>query len=315
MKPEIILDVDVPSAADVPPLLSKLPEQLIWFKVGLELFTAEGPAILKPFTDRNKHLFLDLKLHDIPRTVANAVTAAAKLGVNLMTVHAIGGRAMLKAAAEAAAAFGPNRPRLVAVTTLTSLNQDDFTDLGIQRSVADQALALTDMALACGIDGVVTSVHEAPILRQRFGAGPILVTPGIRPSGADVGDQKRVATPAVAVKAGSTYLVVGRPIVVAPYPFKATLAIQGAVDVAYMGLRGYGVKGFPPQADQPQAGRGSGIKGLRLKQSGCTELIPVGLNLVPLSTFFPFLGSESRPRELFRFPLVSPPRWKRHSDQ
>ena len=238
MKPEIILAVDVPSAADVPPLLSKLPEQLIWFKVGLELFTAEGPAILKPFTDRNKHLFLDLKLHDIPRTVANAVTAAAKLGVNLMTVHAIGGRAMLKAAAEAAAAFGPNRPRLVAVTTLTSLNQDDFTDLGIQRSVADQALALTDMALACGIDGVVTSVHEAPILRQRFGAGPILVTPGIRPSGADVGDQKRVATPAVAVKAGSTYLVVGRPIVEAPDPFKATLAIQGEVEVAYKGLRG-----------------------------------------------------------------------------
>lgn len=230
MKPEIILAVDVPSAADVPPLLSKLPEQLIWFKVGLELFSSEGPSILKPFTDRKKHIFLDLKLHDIPRTVANAVNAAAKLGVNLMTVHAIGGRAMLKAAAEAAAAFGPNRPRIVAVTTLTSLNQDDFTDLGIQRSVADQALALTDMALACGIDGVVTSVHEAPILRQRFGAGPILVTPGIRPSGADVGDQKRVATPAVAVKAGSTYLVIGRPIVEAPDPRQATRTIQAEID-------------------------------------------------------------------------------------
>ncbi len=238
MKPEIILAVDVPTAKDVAPLLIKLPDQLIWFKVGLELFTAEGPAILAPFTARQKHIFLDLKLHDIPRTVANAVTAAAKLGVNLMTVHAIGGRAMLKAAAEAAAAFGPNRPRLVAVTTLTSLNQDDFTDLGIQRTVADQALALTDMALACGIDGVVTSVHEAPLLRRTFGPNPILVTPGIRPSGADVGDQKRVATPANAVEAGSTYLVVGRPIVEAPDPFKATLAIQAEVEKAYKELKG-----------------------------------------------------------------------------
>ncbi len=238
MKPEIILAVDVPAAADVNPLLNKLPDQLTWFKVGLELFTAEGPAILAPFTSRRKHIFLDLKLHDIPRTVANAVTAAAKLGVNLMTVHAIGGRAMLKAAAEAAAAFGPNRPRLVAVTTLTSLNQDDFTDLGIQRTVADQALALTGMALACGIDGVVTSVLEAPLLRQKFGKDPILVTPGIRPSGADVGDQKRVATPANAVEAGATYLVIGRPIVEAADPFKTTLSIQAEMDRAFEGLRG-----------------------------------------------------------------------------
>lgn len=233
MKPEIILAVDVPSAADVAPLLRKLPDQLVWFKVGLELFSAEGPAVLAPFSQRQKQIFLDLKLHDIPRTVANAVTSAAKLGVNLMTVHAVGGRAMLKAAADAAAAFGPNRPRLVAVTTLTSLNQDDFKDLGIQRTVSDQALALTDMALACGIDGVVTSVLEAPILRQKFGKTPILVTPGIRPSGADVGDQKRVATPAIAVESGSSYLVIGRPIVEAPDPLAVTRAIQAEIDQAY----------------------------------------------------------------------------------
>jgi len=238
MKPEIILAVDVPSASEVTSLLNKLPDSLTWFKVGLELFTAEGPTILAPFTSRRKHIFLDLKLHDIPRTVANAVTSAAKLGVSLMTVHAVGGRAMLKAAAEAAAAFGPNRPRLVAVTTLTSLNQDDFTDLGIQRTVADQALALTDMALACGIDGVVTSVLEAPILRQKFGKDPILVTPGIRPSGADVGDQKRVATPGRAVEAGSTYLVIGRPIIEAEDPFKTTLAIQAELNSAFEGLKG-----------------------------------------------------------------------------
>jgi len=233
MKPEIILAVDVPSSAHVPPLLEKLQGQLTWFKIGLELFTAEGPAVLRPFTDRNKRIFLDLKLHDIPRTVANAVTAAAGLGVNLMTVHAIGGRAMLKAAAEAAAAFGPNRPKLVAVTTLTSLNQDDFIDLGIMRTVSDQALALTEMALTCGIDGVVTSVHEAPQLRSRFGSAPILVTPGIRPAGGDVGDQKRVASPTVAVKAGSTYLVIGRPIVEAANPFEAARTIQAEIDLAY----------------------------------------------------------------------------------
>jgi len=233
MKPEIILAVDVPSAKEVIPLMNKLPAELTWFKVGLELFTAEGPAVLQILSSRDKKIFLDLKLHDIPRTVANAVTAAAKLGVNLITVHAIGGRAMLKAAAEAAATFGPQRPRLVAVTTLTSLNQDDFTDLGIARSVSAQALALTEMALASGIDGVVTSVHEAPALRQRFGNTPILVTPGIRPSGADVGDQKRVATPTLAVEAGSTYLVVGRPIVEAADPGQAARAIQMEVDRAW----------------------------------------------------------------------------------
>lgn len=233
MKPEIILAVDVPSAAEVAPLMNKLPAEWVWFKVGLELFTAEGPAVLNLISARQKKIFLDLKLHDIPRTVANAVTAAAKLGVNLITVHAIGGRAMLQAATEAAAAFGPDRPRLVAVTTLTSLNQDDFKDLGIGRTVSAQAVALTEMALACGIDGVVTSVHEAPALRQRFGNGPILVTPGIRPSGADVGDQKRVATPTLAVESGSTYLVVGRPIVEAVDPCLAARTIQREVDCAW----------------------------------------------------------------------------------
>ena len=233
MKPEIMLAVDVPTAADVPPLLAKLPECLAWYKVGLELFSAEGPAILAPFARQQRKIFLDLKLHDIPRTVAHAVTSAARHGVNLMTVHAIGGRAMLKAAAEAAAAFGPTRPRLVAVTTLTSLSQDDFSDLGIQRTVSEQALALTELALSCGIDGVVTSVHEAAALRARFGSNPLLVTPGIRPAGADIGDQKRIATPAVAVEAGSSYLVIGRPIVEAPDPLKATLAIQAEIDTAW----------------------------------------------------------------------------------
>ena len=225
MKPEIIVALDVPNAAALPPLLARLPPEIGWFKIGLELFIAEGPAIVKDLVARRKRVFLDLKLHDIPRTVAHAVTAAGRLGASLMTVHAGGGRAMMKAAAEAAAAFGPSAPKLVAVTTLTSLNDDDLADLGVQRSLADQALALTELALSSGLHGVVTSVHEAAALRQRFGPAPILVTPGIRPAGGDVGDQKRVATPAAAVKAGATYLVIGRPIVEANDPMQAGKAI------------------------------------------------------------------------------------------
>lgn len=237
MKPEIIVALDVPSAAAVPPLLKRLPPELRWFKIGLELFTAEGPGVVSMLTEAGKDIFLDLKFHDIPRTAANAVTSASRLGVRLMTVHAQGGREMLKAAAEAAAAQGADRPRLVAVTTLTSLNQNDLTDLGVTRTVTEQALALTRLALGAGIDGVVTSVHEAAALRQEFGQVPLLVTPGIRPAGAGVGDQKRVATPAVAVGAGASYLVIGRPIVEAPDPRAATLAIQAEIDHAWTARR------------------------------------------------------------------------------
>lgn len=236
-KPEIIVALDVPNAEAVPPLLRQLPPEIRWLKVGLELYTAAGPAIVRTLTAAGRQVFLDLKFHDIPRTVANAIASAGGLGASLMTVHAAGGRAMLKAAAEAAAGFGERRPKLVAVTTLTSLNADDFKDLGLGRSVAEQALALTDLALASGIDGVVTSVHEAAALRARFGAGPVLVTPGIRPAGADVGDQKRVATPAVAVRAGASFLVIGRPIVEAPDPAAAARAILAEIDAAWATLK------------------------------------------------------------------------------
>lgn len=218
MRPELIVALDVPSAAAIGSILDKLPPEVDFFKVGLELYTAAGREPLELLARRGKRIFLDLKLHDIPRTVANSVTAALNYNVALMTVHAMGGRSMLKAAAEAA---GPNGPRLVAVTTLTSLAQSDLDDLGIGRSLADQALALGALALASGIHGLVTSVHEARALRGRFGADPILVTPGIRPAGAEVADQKRVATPAAAVQAGASHLVVGRPILDAPDPGRA----------------------------------------------------------------------------------------------
>ena len=223
MEPALIVALDVPTKQDMEETLNRLPDCIEWYKVGLEIFCAEGPDILEPLKARNKKIFLDLKLHDIPRTVANAVKTAASHGVNLMTVHAIGGRAMLEAAAEAARECD-NPPKLVAVTTLTSLSQDDFSDLGINRTVSEQALALGDLAISSGIDGMVTSAHEAGALRERF-PDALLVTPGIRMPEGDVGDQKRVATPAFAVEQGSTHLVVGRPIVQAEDPAVATDAI------------------------------------------------------------------------------------------
>jgi len=223
MKPALIVALDVPTIKEMEEVLTRLPDSIEWYKVGLELFCAGGPAILEPLKQRNKKIFLDLKLHDIPRTVANAVKTAASHGVNLMTVHAIGGRAMLEAAAEAARECS-NPPKLVAVTTLTSLSQEDFTDLGIARSVSAQALALGELAISSGIDGMVTSAHEAAALRKEFPQA-LLVTPGIRMPGGDVADQKRVATPAFAVQQGATHLVIGRPILQAESPSAAVAAI------------------------------------------------------------------------------------------
>ena len=223
MNADLIVALDVPSVEEMEAALNRLPESIEWYKVGLELFCAEGPGVLAPLQQRNKKIFLDLKLHDIPRTVANAVKTAAGHGVNLMTVHAIGGRAMLEAAAEAARECS-NPPKLVAVTTLTSLNQDDFTDLGINRSVSEQATALGNLAISSGIDGLVTSAHEARPLRDLFPKA-LLVTPGIRMPGGETGDQKRVATPSFAVRQGATHLVVGRPILQADDPSAAVAAI------------------------------------------------------------------------------------------
>lgn len=235
-KPELIVALDYPNAAALQAALAGLPSAAGFGKIGLELFTAEGPAVLQALRARRMSLFLDLKFHDIPRTVAHAVRAASRLGASLLTVHACGGRDMLRAAADAALEQGQDAPRLVAVTTLTSLNQSDLGDLGIGRSVAEQALRLGEMALSCGIHGLVTSVHEAADLRRRFGPDPLLVTPGIRPAGADVGDQKRVATPAAAVRAGADYLVVGRPITEAPDPAAAALSLIKEIEDAFASL-------------------------------------------------------------------------------
>ncbi|MCK5676542.1 MAG: orotidine-5'-phosphate decarboxylase [Verrucomicrobia bacterium] len=222
-KADLIVALDVPNAEAMEEKLQEMPDFIEWYKVGLELFCAEGPAVLEPLKKRGKKIFLDLKLHDIPRTVGHAVKTAAAHGVNLMTVHAIGGRAMLEEAAKAAAEC-ENPPKLVAVTTLTSLSQDDFRDLGIDRTVSEQAVELGRLSISSGIDGMVTSAHEAKALHDAFPEA-ILVTPGIRMPEGDVGDQKRVATPSFAVEQGATHLVIGRPIVQAADPVAAATAM------------------------------------------------------------------------------------------
>jgi orotidine-5'-phosphate decarboxylase len=225
MAAELIVALDVPSSKEIPTIVDSLPQEITFYKVGLELFCAEGPAALEPLRAREKNIFLDLKLHDIPRTVEHAVRSAARLGIRLLTVHACGGRAMLQAAAHAAKEYGSNAPAIIGVTTLTSLNEDDFSDLGINRSLKEQARALGRIAVESGIDGLVTSVHEVAALRSELGDTPLLVTPGIRMPSDDTGDQKRVATPSDAVKAGSNFLVVGRSILEADDPRAAARSI------------------------------------------------------------------------------------------
>ncbi len=229
MQNNVIVALDLPSAAELPPLVDSIGSAINFYKVGLELFIAEGPAVLMPLKERNKQIFLDLKLHDIPRTVERAVRSAAKLGVDMLTIHATGGRAMLEAAAAAAAEFGENRPRLLAITALTSLDQSDLSDIGVERPLTRHATALAELAISSGIDGIVCSPLEAATMRSALGPEALIVTPGVRPAGEAVGDQKRVATPADAIRAGATHLVVGRPIVQANDPAKAAAAIVSEI--------------------------------------------------------------------------------------
>lgn len=223
MDPRLIVALDYPSAPPALALAGRLQGLCQWFKVGLELFVAEGPSVVRELRRRDVSVFLDLKLHDIPNTVAGAVRSVAALGAEFLTVHAAGGPAMLEAAAEAAASV-PNAPQLLAVTVLTSMDQLQLATIGIGHSSEDQVLRLAETASAAGINGFVASAEEVSALRQRYPAAT-LVIPGIRPAGTDTADQKRIATPASALAAGASYLVVGRPITQAPDPAAATRAI------------------------------------------------------------------------------------------
>ncbi|MFO7871244.1 MAG: orotidine-5'-phosphate decarboxylase [Kiritimatiellia bacterium] len=218
MKPDLVIALDIPVSEEIAPVLDALPEETAWYKVGLELFSAAGPDCLKALKSRGKNIFLDLKLHDIPRTVSRAVDRLSCLGVSLITVHASGGRAMLEAAANAARRHGSSAPRIAAVTLLTSLDDNDLACMGISGKTEQHAMALARLAVEEGIDGVVCSAKETALFRSELGPDALIVTPGIRPSGSPAGDQKRVVTPAEAVRAGANLLVVGRPILQAENP-------------------------------------------------------------------------------------------------
>tara|TARA_B100000700_G_C14984648_1_gene828169 strand:+ start:672 stop:1379 length:708 start_codon:yes stop_codon:yes gene_type:complete len=187
-------------------------------KVGKEMFTLFGPDFVKQLVDLGFDVFLDLKFHDIPNTVAKAVTAAAKLGVWMVNVHASGGVAMMEKAKAALTPFGDKAPLLIAVTVLTSMDEIQLKQLGIDKSPQEQVLYLAKLAQQAGLDGVVCSAQEAQLLKSQLGSEFILVTPGIRPAGSDAGDQKRIMTPERAVASGSDYLVIGRPITQAADP-------------------------------------------------------------------------------------------------
>jgi orotidine-5'-phosphate decarboxylase len=220
----LIVALDVPSAAASAELVKKLEGTCRWFKVGLELFTAAGPAVVESLTARGYSVFLDLKFHDIPNTVAGAVRSAATLGVRMLNVHAAGGPAML-AAAKSALNGVSNPPELLAVTVLTSMDQAQLAASGIARSPAEQVELLARMCISAGINGFVCSPQEVAMLRALTGPSGVLVIPGIRPAGSDKGDQKRIATPADAIRAGASHLVVGRPITQAASPADAAQAL------------------------------------------------------------------------------------------
>ena len=224
MAQRLIVALDVPTAGEALALVDRLEGRCTWFKVGLELYVAAGPGIVEKLVDRGHSVFLDLKLHDIPNTVASAVRATASLGVRMLTVHAAGGPAMLAAAREAVAEIAVS-PQLLAVTVLTSMDQTQVAAIGVPRSPQEQVALLAKMGLKAGIDGFVCSSQEVAALRTLTGPEGVLVIPGIRPAGTDRGDQQRVATPAQALREGASYLVVGRPITQAPDPAQAALAI------------------------------------------------------------------------------------------
>jgi orotidine-5'-phosphate decarboxylase len=218
----LIVALDFPDARAALALVDRLQGATRWLKVGLELYIAAGNSLVAELKRLGYSIFLDLKLHDIPNTVASAVRAAAHLGVDMLTVQAAGGPEMLTAAVAAAA---ESRLTLLAVTVLTSMDAAQLEATGVAGTPAAQVDRLAAMASACGVSGFVCSPNEVASLRKRLGSEPLLVIPGIRPEGADIGDQRRVATPAAAIASGASYLVVGRPITRAEDPEAAARVI------------------------------------------------------------------------------------------
>jgi orotidine-5'-phosphate decarboxylase len=227
----LIVALDFPTGNEARRIAAAITGVAGWLKIGKQLFTAEGPALVRELAQAGNNIFLDLKYHDISATVAGAVKAAAALGVGIITVHASGGSKMLQAAVEAAhQAEVP--PMIVAVTVLTSHTDSELQETGVAGGLLDHALRLATLARLAGCDGVVSSAQEASEIRRELGAGFAIITPGVRPDGAAHHDQVRVVTPAEAIRAGATHIVVGRPITGAADPVGAAKAIREEIQRA-----------------------------------------------------------------------------------
>jgi len=227
---QLIVALDVSSAAQAQKIVTALGESVTFYKVGMQLYTAEGPGIVRDLIRAGRRVFLDLKYHDIPNTVGAAVREAGKLGVSLLTVHGSGGSKMLRAATEAARESNPAL-KVIAVTVLTSMDQDELNEI-MQGNLEEQVVHVAGLALKAGCHGVVSSAREVRALRTRMGNDFLVITPGVRPAGAAHGDQARVVTPAEAIAAGSTHLVVGRPITAAPNPAREAEKIIQEIEQA-----------------------------------------------------------------------------------
>jgi len=229
-KDRLAVALDVPDGQAALDLVDRLGDSCHWLKVGMELYYGAGNALLKELRSRGYRIFLDLKLHDIPNTVAGGIRSVATAGAELLTVHAGGGGAMLTAAAEAASF--PGAPRLLAVTVLTSMDAAELEAAGVCSAPADQVVRLARLAKSAGINGLVCSSEEVAALRSELGSEALLVVPGIRPAGSAVNDQRRIATPAEAISSGASMLVVGRPITRAANPADAARAILKEIESA-----------------------------------------------------------------------------------
>ncbi|GAA0243444.1 orotidine-5'-phosphate decarboxylase [Marinomonas primoryensis] len=228
----IVVALDYPTMAQSIDMAKRLDPNQCRVKVGKELFTIAGPVILDELHKLGFDIFLDLKFHDIPNTVANAVSAAAKAGVWMVNIHASGGRRMMEASANALQQLSDNKTLLIAVTVLTSMDQSDLVEIGIDATPEQHVKRLAALAKSSGMDGVVCSAQESSMLSTELGKDFVLVTPGIRPAGSDQGDQKRIMTPAQAMAAGSHYLVMGRPITQASDPI--AVLTQANMDLGVM---------------------------------------------------------------------------------
>ncbi len=225
MKCDVILALDVPTRDDARAVLDRMGPDLRWVKIGLQLFTRHGPELVEEVADRGYSVFLDLKLHDIPNTVAKAVASLGSLPVRLLTVHASGGSEMLRRAEEARQTHAPEL-KLLAVTVLTSLDRAGLKEVGIEAAPPDQVRRLARLAAACGVGGLVCSPLETADLRDELGAGVTLVTPGIRLPGDSADEQKRITTPAEAARAGADFIVMGRPLLRAEKPAEVLAAVR-----------------------------------------------------------------------------------------